>query len=226
MVSANLIIEDIQQILSVIPFTLGTALIILIWGVLLGLLISIIKIRHIPIAEQLIRIFTDYTRGIPLIIHLYIANIVIPIILENVSGVLGWNITADSLFILVTAYSIYVSVGQSENIRGAFSSVETGQWDAAYACGMNGLQTLKRIVIPQGLAVALPVILNNYLGIIKGLSLAFTIGVTDILAKARLASVQNYGYLEAYISAALVYWVLCAALSLLFDRFEKKIKKW
>lgn len=226
MISGNLIIDDIRQILTVIPFTLGAALIILIFGLLLGLIISIIKIRRIPIAEQLTRIFIDYTRGIPLIIHLYIANIAVPILLENLSAVLGWNISAEPIVVLVAAYSLYVSVGQSENMRGAFTSIEAGQWDAAYACGMSGMQALKRIVIPQGLTVALPAILNNYLGIIKGLSLAFTIGITDILAKARLASIQNYGYLEAYISAALVYWVLCAVLSLLFDKLEKKLKKW
>ncbi len=221
MISGALIREDIGFILRVVPFTVGTALLILVLGLLLGFLVALIRIRKIAGLRQLARVFIDYTRGIPLVIHLYIAYYFLPPLLKALFGV-----TPNPLAILVIAYSVYISVGQSENIRGAFSAVDTGQWDAAFACGLSDMQSLNRIIIPQMLTVALPVVLNSYLGVIKGLSLAFTIGVTDILAQARVASAQNFGYLEAYIAAALVYWALCGALSVLFGRLEQKLKKW
>ncbi len=221
MISGALIRDDIGYILQVVPFTVGTALLILVLGVLLGFFIAVARIRRVPVLRQLARVFIDYTRGIPLIIHLYIAYYFLPPLLKTLLG-----IETNPLAVLVIAYSVYISVGQSENIRGAFGSVDTGQWDAAFACGLSDAQTLGRIIVPQMLTVALPVVLNSYLGVIKGLSLAFTIGVTDILAQARVASAQNYGYLEAYIAAALVYWGLCGALSWTFDRLEQKLKKW
>ncbi|HWP52041.1 MAG TPA: amino acid ABC transporter permease [Clostridia bacterium] len=221
MISGALIRDDIGYILQVVPFTVGTAFLILISGILLGFVIAVIRLRRIPILRQLARVFIDYTRGIPLIIHLYIAYYFLPPLLKALFG-----LTPNPLVILVVAYSFYISVGQSENIRGAFSSVETGQWDASFACGLSDAQTLKRIIVPQMLTVALPVMLNSYLGVIKGLSLAFTIGVTDILSQARVASAQNYGYLEAYIAAALVYWALCGALSWIFGKLEQKLTKW
>lgn len=221
MISGDLIRDDIGYILRVVPFTVGAAFLILVLGVLLGFFVAVARIRRVPVLRQLARVFIDYTRGIPLIIHLYIAYYFLPPLLQTLFGV-----TPNPLAVLVMAYSVYISVGQSENIRGAFGSVDTGQWDAAFACGLSDAQTLGRIIVPQMLTVALPVVLNSYLGVIKGLSLAFTIGVTDILSQARVASAQNYGYLEAYIAAALVYWGLCGALSWVFGRLEQKLTKW
>ncbi len=221
MISGALIRDDFGYILKVVPFTVGVALLILVMGVVLGFFIAVVRIRRIPVLRQMVRVFIDYTRGMPLIIHLYIAYYLLPPLMQRLLGV-----TPNALVILVFAYSVYISVGQAENIRGSFGSVDAGQWDAAYACGLSDAQALNRIIVPQMLTAALPVMLNSYLGVIKGLSLAFTIGVTDILAQARVASAQNYGYLEAYIAAALVYWALCGALSWLFGQLEQKLRKW
>lgn len=221
MISGPLIRDDIGFILQIVPFTVGIAFLILVLGIILGFFIAVIRIRRIPALRQLMRIFIDYTRGMPLIIHLYIAYYLLPPLLQAL-----FDITPNPLSILVIAYSFYISVGQSENIRGSFGSVTIGQWDAAFACGLSDAQTLTRIIVPQMLTVALPVMLNSYLGVIKGLSLAFTIGVTDILSQARVASAQNYGYLEAYIAAGLIYWALCGALSCIFGRLEQQLKKW
>lgn len=221
MINGSLLWQDIIFICQVVPFTLSTAFAILVFGVLLGFVVAVVRINRIPLLGQLSRVYIDYIRGMPLIIHLYIAYYFLPGFLQSLFGM-----TASPLTVLIVAYAIYISVGQSENIRGAFISIDAGQWDAAYACGLSETQALRRIAVPQGLAVALPVILNSYLGVIKGMSLAFTIGVTDILSQARLASAQNYAYLEAYIAAALVYWVLCSLLSVIFGALEKKLTKW
>lgn len=228
MLSGAIILEDMRFILTVVPFTLGTALIVLIFGILLGFVVAVIRIRQIPVAKQLARVFIDYTRGIPLVIHLYLAYFVLPMAIEAVCRMLGIEqaVKASPLVVLVVAYAMYISVGQSENIRGAFSSIDPGQWDAAYACGMTGLQALFKIVVPQGVTVAVPVFFNTFLGVIKGLSLAFTIGVADILSQAKLASAQNAHYLEAYIAAALIYWALCGLLDVVFRRIELAFKKW
>lgn len=228
MIKVAVIIEDIKAILTVVPFTLGTAFAILCAAILLGLLIAIIRINKVPVARHLVHAFIHYTRGIPLIIHLYLAYYALPPALNAVAGWFGvaGPVEISPLMVLIVAYSLYAAVGQSENIRGAFASIEPGQWDASYSIGFTNWQAMKRIILPQGLVVAVPVFFNGYLTIIKGLSLAFTIGVTDILARAKLASAENFSYLEAYISAALVYWGLCVLLGFVFGRIEKGFTKW
>lgn len=228
MLSGTVILEDMRFILTVVPFTLGTALIVLIFGILLGFVVAVIRIRQIPVAKQIARVFMDYTRGIPLVIHLYLAYFILPMAIDGICRMLGMgqDVKVSPLAVLVVAYALYISVGQSENIRGAFYSIDPGQWDAAYASGMTGLQALFRIIVPQGVTVVVPVFFNTFLGVIKGLSLAFTIGVADILSQAKLASAQNAHYLEAYIAAALIYWALCGLLDVVFSRIELAFKKW
>src|SRR5699024_926634 len=101
-------------------------------------------------------------------------------------------------------YIFLESAIQSEYIRGAFQSIDPSQIEAGYSIGFTRSQNLRRIIIPQTLAVVIPLFLNSFLKIIKALSLAFTVGVVDILAQARYAAALNYRYLESYIAAALV----------------------
>lgn len=195
---------------------------------MLGLLIAVIRINEVPVLKQIVHVFIHYTRGIPLIIHLYLAYYALPPLINSALQLFGAAQTYEvaPLAVLIVAYSLYASVGQSENIRGAFVSIEPGQWDASYSVGFTGWQAMRRVILPQGLTVAVPVFFNGYLNIIKGLSLAFTIGVTDILARAKLCSAENFSYLEAYISAALVYWGLCVLLGFVFGKIEKSLTKW
>ncbi|WP_249532661.1 ABC transporter permease subunit, partial [Escherichia coli] len=67
----------------------------------------------------------------------------------------------------------------SETIRASILSIDTGQIEAAYAIGLTNLQTMKRIVIPQAVRVALPSLFNNFIDLIKGSSVAFVVGVND-----------------------------------------------
>ncbi len=228
MIDIAVIFEDTKAILTVVPFTLGTALAILCAAIILGLLIAIIRINEVPVLKHIVHVFIHYTRGIPLIIHLYLAYYALPPVINSLLGLLGVTELYEvaPLTVLIVAYSFYAAVGQSENIRGAFVSIEPGQWDASYSVGFTPWQAMKRVILPQGLVVAVPVFFNGYLNIIKGLSLAFTIGVTDILARAKLCSAENFSYLEAYISASLVYWGLCVLLGLVFRKIEKVFTKW
>jgi len=66
---------------------------------------------------------------------------------------------------------------------------------------------------------------NAYVGTIKALSLAFTVSVVDILAKAKLCSALNFRYIESYLAAALVYWMLCFILTSAFSKFERHLGK-
>jgi His/Glu/Gln/Arg/opine family amino acid ABC transporter permease subunit len=227
MISWGVIAADLGDILTVVPFTLGTALVILIAGMILGLGIALVQAYRVPLARQAARVFIDYTRGVPLIIHLYITYYFLPELAAALTGSPNAaNIPVHPLLVLITAYSLYASVGQAENFRAVIGSIDKSQWDAASSIGMTTAQAWIKVIAPQGAAAALPVVFNSYLGIIKGLSLAFTIGAVDILARAKLCSALNFSYLEAYIAAALVYWGLCVIFNQFFRRVETRFRRW
>jgi His/Glu/Gln/Arg/opine family amino acid ABC transporter permease subunit len=227
MISWAVIVSDLGDILTVVPFTLGTALAILAAGMILGFGIAMVQIYRIPGARQAVRIFIDYTRGVPLIIHLYIAYYFLPELAAVITGnPNAADMPVHPLLVLITAYSLYASVGQAENFRAVINSIEKSQWDAASSVGMTTAQAWVKVIVPQGAAAALPVVFNSYLGIIKGLSLAFTIGAVDILARAKLCSALNFSYMEAYIAAALVYWGICVIFNQFFKRVEFRFRRW
>lgn len=203
---------DLFSILTAVPSTLAMACVILFVGILVGSVLAVLRFYRVPVIGTAVPVFVAYVRGIPLIIHLYIAWYA----LSNVLGGAKFS----PLAVLIVAYSIYSSAIQSENIRTALLSVEEGQFEAGYSIGLTKFRTLTRIVFPQALAVAVPIFFNMYLGTIKGLSLAFTVAVVDILAQAKICSAQNYGFLESYAAAALVYWALCGALTVIFSKVE------
>lgn len=204
----KLVLEDLLQILPVVPRTMGLALMILAGGFVVGVLLAAAKMSHSRICSWINRIYIWYVRGIPLIVHLFILLYLLP-----------GNI--DVTVVLLITYTLYSGAGQAENIRTALNSVAKGQYEAGYSIGLSKLQTFRRIIFPQALTVLLPVSLNVYLNNIKGISLAFMVGVVDIMSQAKLCSAINFGYVEAYFAAAIIYWVLCVGLTKIFNRCEK-----
>lgn len=223
----QIMIDTIWIVFQAVPRTFLLAAVILFFGIILGAILAQVKIKQIPIVTTLINIFVSYMRGVPLIVHIYVMMNLMPevgVSLLSVFGVMMRPHEFPSLIIVIVTYSLLEAAVESENIRGALQSIDPKQIEAGQSIGMTRRQNLTRIIIPQALSVAIPLFLNAFLKNIKGLSLAFTVGVVDILAQARFAAALSYRYLESYIAAALVYWFICGILQVIFNRVEEKLK--
>ena len=111
-----------------------------------------------------------------------------------------------------------------EVVRGALLSVSDGQKEAALAHGMTPMQTMFRIVLPQATRVAVPSLFNNLVDIVKGTSMAFTIGVIEITATANLRASVTFNYFEAYMVLMLLYWVIILFLERIEAILEKRLE--
>ena len=110
-----------------------------------------------------------------------------------------------------------------EVVRGSLLSVPEGQKEAAFAHGMTSMQTMFRIVLPQATRVAIPSLFNNLVDIVKGTSMAFTIGVIEITATANLRASVTFNYFEAYMILMLLYWVIILVLERIEAILEKRL---
>lgn len=223
----NIIFETFITVLGAVPRTLAFALLIVLIGIVLGGLMALVRMRKIPVLTQIIQVFISYVRGVPLIVHLFIFRFGLPDAFTSVMGLFGVNYNANDFPDIITAlvvYSLLEAAVESENIRGAFISVSTDQIEASKSIGMTENQTLKRIIIPQALQVAFPLFLNSYVRNIKKLSLALYVGFIDILAQSRYAAALNYHYIESYIAAAIMYWLLTTIFQEIFDRVTKRVQ--
>lgn len=218
-------LRQIPEILKYLPITLELAIISMLLGLLLGLLIAVIKMKKIPVASQIANIYVSFIRGTPIIVQLYIAYFGIPMFFKYMNLKHGTNFEFNAIpgiACAILVFSINESAYNAEIIRAALLSVGKGQIEAASALGMTYIQSLRRIILPEAIVVALPGIGNSFIGLIKGTSLAFTCAVIEMTAQGRIIGGRTYRYFEVYVSLALIYWVITIAIEQLVKFLEKK----
>ena len=219
------VLKQIPEILRYLPVTLQLAIISMILGLLLGLLIAVVKMKKIPVASQIANIYVSFIRGTPIIVQLYIAYFGIPMLFKYMNMEYGTSFEINSISGIVCAIlvlSINESAYNAEIIRAALLSVGRGQIEAASALGMTYFQSLRRIILPEAIVVALPGIGNSFIGLIKGTSLAFTCAVVEMTAQGRIIGGRSYRYFEVYVSLALIYWLITIIIEQLIKFLEKK----
>ena len=111
----------------------------------------------------------------------------------------------------------------SEIFRSAITSVADGQMEAGLTIGLSRWQTYREVIIPQALSSAVPNLCNLTVNLIKGTSLAFFIGVKDIMAMAKIQAAYGYNYIEAYLEVFILYLVICSVVQVIYKLFEIKI---
>ena len=126
------------------------------------------------------------------------------------------------LIAVAVVMSLNMGAFMSESIRGALLSVDEGQKEAAYSLGMTNFQLVTRIVIPQAVRIALPPLFNDVINLIKMTSLAFMLGVPDVMGAAKIEGARTFRYFEIYAAVMLIYWVIIFVLGILHKLLEKK----
>ena len=97
--------------------------------------------------------------------------------------------------------------------------------EAAYSVGMTTRQGLTRIILPQALLIALPNLGNVFIGLIKATSLAFAVKVVEVLAISKIIANDGYRFIEMYLVASIIYWVLCLVCEFFLFKLEKRMSR-
>lgn len=120
------------------------------------------------------------------------------------------------------AYTLHTAAYQAEIFRSAINALNVGQMEAAYSVGMTTAQGLRRIILPQAFLVALPNLGNTFISLMKATSLAFAVKVVEIMALAKIIANDGYRFLEMYLVASIIYWVICLFFEVVFAKLEKE----
>ncbi len=181
-------------------------------GLVVALLVALMRLSSVRAVSSLARVYISVIRGTPLLLQLFIVFYGLP----NV------GIRFDPFPAAVVALTANVGGYAAETIRAAILSVPRGQWEAASTIGMGYVTTLRRVVLPQAVRTAIPPLSNTLISLVKDTSLASTILVGEILRKAQEIAAPTYQFFLLYGVAAVFYWVVCQALSLLQNRLETR----
>jgi L-cystine transport system permease protein len=217
----ELVFKDLPQLLSRLHVTLLIVLSATIIGLFLGAILALFRVYKIPILNHITIIYISFIRGTPILVQMFIVFYGLPMLLMLV----GININRwDKLYFVIVTYGLNASAFNAEIIRAAITSIPEGQAEAAYSVGMTKLQTFLRIIAPQSIIIILPTFGIGLIGLFQDTSLAFTLGIIDVMGKVNTIAASTYRSLEGYVSAALIFLVLSILLEQLFSLIDKKLQ--
>ena len=205
-------------ILSYVPLTLTMAVTAMAGALVLASAQAIIRIFRLPVIDQLVARFISFFRGTPLLVQLFLFYYGLPRVVSALTSI-------DGVTAAIIGLTLHFSAYMAESIRAAILGVDRSQWEAAQSIGMTQGQLLRRIILPQAARVAAPTLMNYFIDMIKGTSLAFTLGVTEMMGAAQKEAAGSFLYLEAFLVVALFYWAIVEVLSVGQRRMEAHLGK-
>ncbi|MEH2107074.1 ABC transporter permease subunit [Nostoc sp.] len=214
--SISVILQAFPSLLQGALVTLQLTILSVVFGLIGGSLIGIVRLSHIAPVRWLARAYVDFFRGTPLLVQIYMIYFGLPAISQQ----LGFTFTFDRLVAGVIALSLNSAAYIAEVVRAGIQSIEPGQSEAAQSLGLSSVQTMSYVVFPQAFRRMIPPLGNEFISLLKDTSLVSVIGFEELLRKGQLIVADNYRAFEIYAGIAVVYLCLTLLSSQAFSRLE------
>ena len=172
----------------------------------------------LPAIQSLCVAYIELIRGVPLISLLFMSAAMLPLFLPA-------GVSIDKLLRAEIALVLFAAAYLAEVVRGGLQAVPKAQYEMADALGLGVFQKYAFVILPQALRIAVPPLVNTFIGLFKDTSLVVIIGLFDLLqtVKVSLGEPAWSGFgVEGYLFVALVYFAFCYALSLYSRRLEAR----
>ena len=208
----------VPVLLGYLPLTLQLAGAAMVMALILACVFAVVRVLGIPVLNQLTIVFISFFRGTPLLVQLFLFYYGLPQLFSVLTVIDGVTATIMGLTLHFSAY-------MAESIRAAIIGVDRSQTEAALSIGMTNSQLMRRIILPQATRIALPTLMNYFIDMIKATSLAFTLGVTELMGATQKEAAGSFLYFEAFIVAAVMYWIVVEILSQLQKYLEIRLNK-
>jgi general L-amino acid transport system permease protein len=203
-----------------LPLTLTLSVIGLTLAYPLGIVFALGRRSKMPAVKMLCIVYIELIRGVPLISLLFMSSVVFPLFLPE-----GVNINA--LIRAQVAIILFTAAYIAEVVRGGLQAIPRGQYEAAESLGLNYYLIMRLIVLPQALKIVIPPSVSILISAFKDTSLVVIIALFDFLktTKTVLNDPLWMGFsAEAYIFAALIYFLCCFFMSNYSRRLERELE--
>jgi putative lysine transport system permease protein len=220
----TIISENWPMFLRGAGLTLLIALIGTVLGAIIGLLAGVI--RTIPVPERgakkislkvinvILSIYIEFFRGTPMIVQAMVIYY---------GSALAFGLDMNVFVAAIIVVSINTGAYMAEIVRGGIVSIDKGQFEAAHAIGMNHVQTMWNVVLPQVVRNILPATGNQFVINIKDTSVLNVISVTELYFVTKSISGNNFRYFESFFVACMIYFVMTFIVTRILLYLEKKL---
>ena len=211
----DLLISSFGEIfIQVIKVTIPLTIISFLLALIIALITAIVQVANIKVFKQLARFYVWIIRGTPLLVQLFVIFYGLP----------SLGIVLDAFPSAILVFSFNTGAYASETIRAAIEAVPKGQMEAGYCVGMNYIQIMRRIILPQALKTAFPPLSNSLIGLLKDTSLAASITIYDMFLASQRIAARTYETFALYLEVAVIYLIFCTVLTKLQMLYEKKLQ--
>ncbi|CAH1706655.1 glutamine ABC transporter (permease) [Lactobacillus delbrueckii subsp. delbrueckii] len=199
--------------------TIEVSVISIILSFVIGLALGLIRFTRIDAKttriSKVVGVIIDIIRNLPLLLIIFFSYFGLPVM----------GIRVDAVQASVIAMVVFESAMIAEVVRSGIMAVDPGQMEGARSNGMTYMQAMTHVVLPQALTKMIPALLSQFVSLIKDTSLATIIVLPELLYHAEIIYNQNTNYMiPMYLAVAVMYFIICFALSSFADYLSKRIK--
>ena len=184
--------------------TLRLAIPAILLGFVVGIILGLARMANRPWIHYPAVLYIELIRGVPLVIVIFWFWFLVPVFLGR---------PVPEYWVALSAFVIFEGAYIGEIIRAGIQSVPRGQVDAATAGGLNYVQTMVHVVLPQAIRNMIPSLVTQFIVLFKDTSLASIIGMMDLTKAAQTVSERELRPFEMYLFIAVVYWVFTYSMS-------------
>jgi polar amino acid transport system permease protein len=212
----------IPTYISGLKVTLSLVVVSTVLGAILSVPIAYARMSRNTILSSLAYGYVYFFRGTPLLAQTFLIYYGVGSFRPQLEAVGLWSFFREAWYCAILAFTLNTAAYQVEILRGAIQSVSRGQWEGAASLGLHKMQTLRKVILPQALIVALRPYGNEIILMIKGSAVVALITVSDLMGATRLAYSRSFDF-QAYIWAAIIYLALVEALRHATEWIERRI---
>lgn len=194
--------------------TIVLAFFSVIFGTMLGLLLSLMKLCDNKILKAISNVYIEFVRGTPVLVQVWIVYL----------GLSSININLPDIATGIVALSLNSGAYVAEIIRAGINAVDKGQMEAARSLGMKKSTSMKEIIIPQAFKNILPALGNEFISVIKESSIVSVIGVRELMYNSKIVGSNTYDGLTPLFVAAALYFIITFTLSRGLSKIEGRMK--
>ena len=213
-----------QQYLKGVGNTLMVTALSLIIGVILGVLIAIVRTAHdqqrpgkrnpiLGFFNAICQVYITVIRGTPMLVQLLIMGFVI------------FSSSREYTAVGILTLGINSAAYVAEIIRGGLMSLDPGQAEAGRSLGLNYIDTMRFIVVPQAFKAILPSLGNEFITLLKDTALIYTIGGEELVYAARAISTRTYEQMFPLVGTAVIYLALVLIFTWLQGILERRLRQ-
>ncbi|CAH1855410.1 amino acid ABC transporter permease [Convivina praedatoris] len=206
--------DNINYLLGGLVITVGVSVISVIISLIVGSIIGIIQFEEIPYFSSFVGTINNIIRNLPLLLIIFFVYFALPRI----------GIHLPIFLATVIAMSTFESAMLAEIVRGGLASIDIGQFEGARANGLNNMETMWYIILPQAYKKMIPPIISQLISLVKDTSLASGIVLAEMTYRGQIVYAQNSTYIvPVLVMLTVVYFLLNYGLSLIAKWFDKKL---